>query len=320
MLSFNYLIQTEPVAIYDNATVEISTNGGSSFVIIAGNNQGAIRFTNNSSGLWRSISIGLSNYVGFQILLRFHFNTIDGIANNFEGWYVDDINVSGGGSSGPIPVSPTVTGNFSNGVWSGSISVGAPATNVTLRADDGNGHSGLSAAFRVINAPIFLTQPQSQTVLYGANASFNPVATGVPPLTYQWQKNGSTLTGAIGSTLQISNVSRLDQANYTLLVTNLYGSITSSNAYLRVLVPQLFSTVSVDSQHTVRLWFGDASGGSLANPTNIQIQLTTNLAGSNTLWATLSNSSLVISNGLLLFEDRGATNRPQTFYRVVEQQ
>ena len=39
--------------------------------------------------------MSLSNYVGFQILLRFHFNTIDGGANNYEGWYVDDIVIAG---------------------------------------------------------------------------------------------------------------------------------------------------------------------------------------------------------------------------------
>src|SRR5207245_77549 len=77
VLSFNYLIQTEPIASYDNASVEVSTNGGTSFIIIAGNNQGAVLFTNNTGGLWSSVSMSLSNYVGFQILLRFHFNTID---------------------------------------------------------------------------------------------------------------------------------------------------------------------------------------------------------------------------------------------------
>jgi uncharacterized repeat protein (TIGR01451 family) len=141
-LSFNYLIQTEPSAAYDNASVEISTNGGISFIIIAGNNQGAIRFTNNTSGLFTNISISLSNYVGFQILLRFHFNTVDSAVNNFEGWYIDDIVISGTGASGSIAVSPTTTDNFTNGLWAGSVAVGAPGTNVSLRADDAIGHTG----------------------------------------------------------------------------------------------------------------------------------------------------------------------------------
>jgi uncharacterized repeat protein (TIGR01451 family) len=49
----------------------------------------------------------------------------------------------------PVPIQPTVTGPFTNGVWSGSVTAQQPATNVILRADDGDGHLGNSNPFEV---------------------------------------------------------------------------------------------------------------------------------------------------------------------------
>jgi len=81
------------------------------------------------------------------VRFRFHFNTIDAGANNFEGWYVDDIVISGSGS--PPGISPTNSTPFNNGVWSGLLAVQSPSSNVVVRSDDGNGHSGSSNPFVV---------------------------------------------------------------------------------------------------------------------------------------------------------------------------
>ena len=47
--------------------------------------------------------------------------------------------------------------------------------------------------FYSINTPVISTQPQSQTVDEGSPATFSVVASGNPPLTYQWQRNGSDI-------------------------------------------------------------------------------------------------------------------------------
>src|SRR5262249_27662805 len=107
MLSFNYLIQTEPLTNYDRATVELSTNNGASSNLVAGNCPGGVLFTNDTSGQWRSLSVNLSNYVGSQVLLRFHFNTVDFGANNYEGWYIDDVTITGDLSGTRFAVFPT---------------------------------------------------------------------------------------------------------------------------------------------------------------------------------------------------------------------
>src|SRR6266436_3786817 len=45
-------------------------------------------------------------------------------------------------------------------------------------------------------APTITMQPASQTVITGQTATFSVVASGTTPLTYQWQKNGSAISGA----------------------------------------------------------------------------------------------------------------------------
>ncbi len=83
-------------------------------------------------------------------------------------------------------------------------------------------------------APSIQTQPQSQTVNPGANVQFTVVATGTAPLSYLWKKNGSEITGATTDTLTLNNVSALDAATYTVLVSNGTGSAPSDGAILTV--------------------------------------------------------------------------------------
>jgi uncharacterized repeat protein (TIGR01451 family) len=175
-LSFNCLIQSEPGTAWDHATVEISTNNGASYDVICGNNQGGVLFGTDSGGLWIPVTNNISSYAGRQIKLRLHFNTIDNIANNYEGWYVDDIVIFSGSASTPTAITPTNSGNFVNGTWTGNLTVLQPATNIVLRADDGNGHTGNSNPFDVVvPSDQLLISPSDGLVSQGyAGGPFNP--------------------------------------------------------------------------------------------------------------------------------------------------
>ncbi|MDP3071866.1 MAG: immunoglobulin domain-containing protein [Opitutaceae bacterium] len=84
-------------------------------------------------------------------------------------------------------------------------------------------------------APTIQTQPSSpQTALTGGSVSFGVAASGVPTPTYQWKKNGSNLTGATASTLVLTSLTPNDSASYTVIVSNVAGSVTSSSAVLTV--------------------------------------------------------------------------------------
>ena len=48
-------------------------------------------------------------------------------------------------------------------------------------------------------APSITTQPANQTVAAGQMATFAVVAAGTPPLSYQWKKNGTAISGAASS-------------------------------------------------------------------------------------------------------------------------
>src|SRR5678815_2959157 len=79
---------------------------------------------------------------------------------------------------------------------------------------------------------------RSQTILVGQNASFAANAVGTQPLSYQWYFNGnSSISGAQSKTLSVVNTTDSNAGDYTLVVTNIYGSTTSAVATLTLLPP-----------------------------------------------------------------------------------
>ncbi|MCX8091481.1 MAG: N-acetylmuramoyl-L-alanine amidase, partial [Verrucomicrobiae bacterium] len=102
-------------------------------------------------------------------------------------------------------------------------------------------YSGVaSATTQISGAPSIVTQPQSQTVNPGSTVQFNVVATGNPPLSYQWRRNGANLanggkfSGVNTATLTISNVQQTEAGSYDVIVSNTNGSVTSATAALAV--------------------------------------------------------------------------------------
>ena len=87
-------------------------------------------------------------------------------------------------------------------------------------------------ASQVGGQPVITSQPTDQTVVDGGTASFSVTATGATPLNFQWSLNGTNISEATSSNLTILNVSQSDLGTYTVLVSNPFGSETSSNALL----------------------------------------------------------------------------------------
>jgi uncharacterized repeat protein (TIGR01451 family) len=98
--------------------------------------------------------------------------------------------------------------------------------------------------------PVVVSQPTNQTVIAGATASFQVVASGSAPLSYQWFfDQTSVLAGATNATLTLNNVQPGSAGGYSVVVTNLAGVVTSSVATLTVLLPP--SIVSQPTNRTV---------------------------------------------------------------------
>jgi len=83
-------------------------------------------------------------------------------------------------------------------------------------------------------APVFTTQPQSQTVTVGDAVTFFVTATGFPAPTFQWQHNGADVNGATSPALTIDPVKTAAAGTYTVLARNSIGSATSDPATLTV--------------------------------------------------------------------------------------
>jgi len=83
-LSFWYYYETESTGTsWDRRYVRISVDGGpyTNLTQLSGDTMNA----------WHQKTIDLTAYAGHNVNIRFFFDTIDNVANNYKGWYIDDV-------------------------------------------------------------------------------------------------------------------------------------------------------------------------------------------------------------------------------------
>jgi hypothetical protein len=83
-------------------------------------------------------------------------------------------------------------------------------------------------------APAIVTSPVSQSVALGTSVTFSVTASGAAPLSYQWRKNSTAISGATSASYTISSAAATDAGNYDVVVSNSAGSATSAVASLTV--------------------------------------------------------------------------------------
>jgi trimeric autotransporter adhesin len=96
------------------------------------------------------------------------------------------------------------------------------------------------AVLTVNSGPGITQQPQSQTVIVGGSVTFSVIATNADG--YEWRKDGAPIPGATDSFYAIGSVQQAHAGNYSVRVTNQFGSTLSANATLTVTVPGAGST------------------------------------------------------------------------------
>lgn len=108
--------------------------------------------------------------------------------------------------------------------------------------------SGSQGKCKGTNGISIVTQPHSQKVALASNVVLNVSASGPAPLSYQWLFNGTNLSngpqvgGVTTSALSITAAQFTNTGNYSVIITNPAGSLTSSAAVLTVLEPDLIDT------------------------------------------------------------------------------
>jgi hypothetical protein len=130
-------------------------------------------------------------------------------------------------------------------------------------------------------APAITAQPASQSVIAGKTASFSVTASGTAPMTYQWSKNGTAISGATSATYTTPAETTADNtAQFTVAVSNSAGSATSNAAVLTVTASTLllnsstssvsFGSVNVSSSGTQNVTLTNA-GNSTVTISNVTI-------------------------------------------------
>ncbi len=130
----------------------------------------------------------------------------------------------------------------------------------SLTFDDINTLYGSGLGKVKVVAPVVATQPTSLSLYAGRPATFQAAATGSSPLAYQWQKGGidlqddTNISGSSSNILTLSKVAAADAGNYTLIVTNAAGSVTSSAAALKVITPIVAYEKAVVAANPLAYW------------------------------------------------------------------
>lgn len=120
----------------------------------------------------------------------------------------------------------------------------AHGTGGTLGFDNASTISG----FIITDKPVISMSPQPVLVCGGDTVTWSGYAVGVPPLAYQWRKNGVPIPGATTSSFSVANAAFANEGTYDLRVTNLYGTAISSPVTIDEILSAKVNNLIFDSK------------------------------------------------------------------------
>lgn len=139
-----------------------------------------------------------------------------------------------------IYAKPQVYGNVGDAAWYRAIGGGISTVSGSVDADHlqiignraqhvadpgGFNHASTISGFIITDKPVVTMSPQHVKCAAHDDVSLRAIAAGVPPLSYQWRKDGVPIPNATTAAYTIANIS--SSGGYDLVVTNAYGSATS---------------------------------------------------------------------------------------------
>ena len=151
-------------------------------------------------------------------------------------------------TAGALP--PWATLQATTGVLSGTPpnTVGSPFS-FTLTASNGVAPAATqSFTLTVVPlpvAPVITSAPVGQSLPVGGTITLTVVATGTPPPSYQWRRNGTLIPAETNATFTKPNAQLADAGSYTVVLANTVGTIASAAVTVSV-VP-----AGISAQHVV---------------------------------------------------------------------
>ena len=170
--------------------------------------------------------------------------------------------------------------------------------------------------------PTITTQPARQFAVAGSSPSFSVAVTGTPPFNYSWYFNRTNLLqSGTNDTLTLPGISVNNFGNYTVVITNNYGAMTSQPA---ALTPAFPPTVAVQPAGRTNLAGTSASfavtpGGTgpffyqwQFNGANLSNDIITTVAGNG--GANDSGNGVMATNGSLGYPTSAAFDAAGNMY------
>lgn len=145
--------------------------------------------------------------------------------------------------------------------------------------------SGTAVLNAVGGIPIIVVPPQDFTTICGQGATFSVSVGGSTPFSYQWNFQGNPLAGATRSSLVLTNVDLNNVGTYTVVITNAYGSASSSaNLVVNVQTPTITSPLTNSSgiqgspfTYTITALYSPSSFGAIFLPSGLSLNPTNGL-------------------------------------------
>ncbi|MBI5775092.1 MAG: hypothetical protein HZA89_15315 [Verrucomicrobia bacterium] len=136
-------------------------------------------------------------------------------------------------------VAGTIDIGGSTGFWFyTNYTVTATSTNTRLAFDNsgGSNYADVDAvSVRWVAEPAGIIKPVvSRSAYEGATVGFAVKGQGVPPLSYQWHRDGQPMAGQMGNALTLTNITLADNGRYYVVVSNAFGAAQSLDAILAV--------------------------------------------------------------------------------------
>ncbi|HXT11629.1 MAG TPA: immunoglobulin domain-containing protein [Candidatus Angelobacter sp.] len=152
-----------------------------------------------------------------------------------------------------------------------------------------------SLPLSTIRQPSITQQPAANTgVVVNGSVNLTVTAIGISPLSYQWTMFGTNLPGATNYFLSLSGVQPAQQGDYQAIISNPYGSVTSSVAHVTIVVPPVITNQSpsmdVSAGRSFSLSVGATGTAPLTYTWNFE---NTTIYGANSSTLTINNAQSV---------------------------